>query len=86
MLEVVHRTHAFVHILRDVDTCCLFKCLRSSIHVRLYTCLGMCHTCCFVQVNEHYTCCFVQAVKVVHACALVHLLRDVSHLLFCSSG
>jgi hypothetical protein len=39
LLKVVH-TCAFVHMLRDLDTCYLFKCLRSSIHVRLYTCLG----------------------------------------------
>ena len=52
VFKVVH-TCAFVHMLRDVDTCCfvqvfrvvltlvvLFKRLRSSIHVCLYTCLG----------------------------------------------
>jgi hypothetical protein len=39
VLKVVH-TCAFVHMLRDVDTCFWCKCFRSSIHVRLYPCLG----------------------------------------------
>jgi hypothetical protein len=29
-------------VVHEFYTCCLFKCLRSSIHVRLYTCLGTC--------------------------------------------
>jgi hypothetical protein len=41
VLKVVH-AYAFVPMLREVYTCCLIKCLRSSIHVRLYTCLGTC--------------------------------------------
>jgi hypothetical protein len=28
-------TPAIAHVLRDTDTCCLFKCLGSSIHVNL---------------------------------------------------
>jgi hypothetical protein len=40
VIKVIY-TCVFVHMHRDLDTCCLFKCLRSSIHVHLYTCIGI---------------------------------------------
>jgi hypothetical protein len=56
VLEVVHGLY----------TCCLFKCLRSSMDVRLYTGLWNLHLL-FVQVLEvvHglYTCCLFKCLK-----------------------
>jgi hypothetical protein len=37
VLKVVH-TCAFVHMFREVYTCCLFKCLRSSMDFTLIVC------------------------------------------------
>jgi hypothetical protein len=76
-------------------TCGLFKCLKSSVHVRLYTCLWtlhlwfiqvlkVVHTCAFVGLWTLHLL-FVQVSEVVHGCAFVHRLMDFT-LVVCSSA
>jgi hypothetical protein len=62
--RVVH-TCAFVHMLRDCDTCSFVQVSR------------VVHTCAFVHMlRDCDTCGFVQMSRVVHTCAFVHMLRD----------
>ena len=71
VLKVVH-THAFVHMLMDMNTCFLCKCLRLSVHVRLYTCLG------------NLRLLFAQVLNIVRTRVFVHTLMDFT-LVVCSS-
>ena len=55
----------YTHALRTVTFAVLFKCLESSMHMRLYMSLYVLKDC--------DTCCFVQVSRVVHAHAFVHV-------------
>jgi hypothetical protein len=66
VLKIVRTQRAFVHMFRDVDTCCLFKCLRSSMDFTLIVCSSAqrrLYTCVCTYAYGLYTCCLFKCLR-----------------------
>ena len=73
--------------LRTVTLAVLFKCLESSLHMRLYMSLHVfkdCDTCCFVQVSRvvhaHAFVCLYTCLRTVTLAVLFKCLESSMHM------